>query len=96
MRAPWAVSASFWAVKVPAGVVFAWGITLFEIAGGLTLAAGYFIRWICAVFIVELLTGILLVHAPIGWFVVGYTSGGMEYSVLLIFSFLVVASTDNS
>ncbi len=78
----------------PAGVVLAWGITVFEITGGLTLAAGYFVRWICAVFIVELLFGIWLVHAPNGWFVVGYTSGGMEYSVLLILSFLVVASTE--
>jgi putative oxidoreductase len=77
---------------LPMGIVIAWGITVFEVIGEITLAAGYFRKWIAAVFIVELLVGILLVHAPIGWFVVEYTSGGMEYSVLLILCLLTIAS----
>jgi putative oxidoreductase len=77
----------------PAGHILAWIITLFEIIGGILLACGYFRQWICAAFIGQLFMGIILVHASRGWFVVGYTSGGMEYSVLLIICFLLIAST---
>ena len=77
----------------PFGGSIAWGITGFEIVGGITLALGFFRPWIAAVFILQLLMGIVLVHAANGWFVVGYTSGGVEYSVLLILCFLLVAST---
>jgi putative oxidoreductase len=77
----------------PLGAALAWFLTLFEIAGGLILAAGYLRKIISAVFILELLGGIILVHAPRGWFVVGHTAGGVEYSVLLIICFLVIAST---
>ena len=77
----------------PAGVLIAWGITSFEILGGLTLTAGFARRWISLVFVVEMIMGIILVHAQHGWFVVGYTAGGAEYSALLIFCFLLVAST---
>jgi hypothetical protein len=34
--------------------------------------------------------GIALVHAPEGWFVVGLGRNGMEYSVLLISSLLLI------
>ncbi len=80
----------------PMGVILAWGITLFEIAGGITLALGYFRKWISAVFMVELTMGILLVHAKNGWFTVGHTLGGMEYSVLLIVCFWVTAVENKS
>ncbi len=36
--------------------------------------------------------GIVLVHAPAGWFVVGHGRNGMEYSVLLIAALLCVGS----
>jgi putative oxidoreductase len=57
------------------------------------MAAGYFVKWIAAVFIIEHIMGIILVHAPNGWFVVGYQSGGVEYGVLIIFSLLVIAAS---
>lgn len=72
----------------------AWGITLFELAGGALLALGYFRRIICIGFIGILFMGIALVHMNNGWFVVGYSSGGAEYSVLLILCLLLIASTD--
>lgn len=78
----------------PAGVAIAWGITLFEMLGGLTLAAGRFVRPIATVFALEHVMGIILVHAPRGWFTVGHQAGGAEYSVLLLLCFLLVASTD--
>jgi len=76
----------------PAGTIVAWGITLFEIAGGLLMALGRYTRWIAAAFALELTMGILLVHAKNGWFVVGGGSNGVEYSVLLITCMIVIAA----
>jgi putative oxidoreductase len=75
------------------GTAIAWFLTIFEIAGGLIMDTGYFIKWIAAIFIIELTMGIILVHAQNGWFVVGHQSGGVEYSILLIFSLLVIAAS---
>jgi len=77
------------------GPAIAWFLTIFEIAGGLLMAAGILKKWIAAVFMIELIMGIILVHATNGWFVVGYQSGGVEYSVLLIASLLLIAATGN-
>ncbi len=77
------------------GPAIAWFLTIFEIAGGLLLAGGLFKKWIAVVFMIELIMGIILVHATNGWFVVGYQSGGVEYSVLLIASLLLIAATGN-
>ena len=76
------------------GIAIAWFFTIFEIIGGLLMAAGYFVKWIAAVFMVEILMGIILVHAQHGWFVVGHSLNGVEFSVLLIFSLLLIAGSD--
>ena len=76
----------------PAGVAIAWILTIVEIAGGLALAAGFLVKWLCLWFIVELLMGIILVHSQNGWFVVGASLNGVEYSVLLIFSLWLIAT----
>lgn len=78
---------------LPFGLWVAWGITLNEIAGGLALASGRLVRPLAAVFALEHLAGIALVHAPRGWFTVGHQVGGAEYSVLLLLCFLLTAST---
>lgn len=77
----------------PLGFYLAWGITIFEILGSLSVIAGYFVFIISLTFVVELTVGISLVHAENGWFVVGGGTGGVEYSVLLILSFLLIAAT---
>ncbi len=77
----------------PLGVVLAWTITLVEIVGGTAFAAGRLVRALGAVFAAEHVMGIVLVHAPRGWFTVGHQAGGAEYSVLLLLCFLLVAST---
>lgn len=76
---------------LPFGSALAWAITVVEIAGGLTLAAGRFVRPLCVWFVVQLLAGIVLVHGREGWFVVGLGRNGVEYSVLLIVCLLAVA-----
>lgn len=68
----------------PLGGAIAWTITVVELLGGLALAAGFFVRPLCAWFAGVLAMGIVLVHAPEGWFVVGAGRNGMEFSVLLI------------
>jgi len=78
----------------PLGEPFAWGITIFELAGGILLIIGLYSRWIALILIIELITGIVLVHAKNGWFVVGHQSGGMEYSVLLIICLIVISAAD--
>jgi putative oxidoreductase len=73
------------------GVPLVWMITAFELVGAVLLAAGYFTKWISAGFIALLIFGIILIHASRGWFVGEHGSGGIEYSFILIVSFLVVA-----
>ena len=75
------------------GAAIAWFLTIFEIIGGLVMAAGYFVKWVAAIFMIGIGMGTILVHARNGWFVVGHQSGGVEYSVLIIFSLLVIAAS---
>ncbi len=75
----------------PLGFYLAWAITIFEIVGGIILAVGYFVPVFALIFAIQLIMGIVLVHAKEGWFVVGLGRNGMEYSVLLIVSFLAIA-----
>lgn len=75
---------------LPAGLMLAWVITLFEIVGTLLLAMRVWVLWLCLAFAALYLVGIYLVHAPAGWFVVGPGRNGAEYSVLLIACLLMV------
>lgn len=79
---------------LPAAHAVAWMLTLVEIIGGLTLVWGVLVVPLCVWFIAEHIVGILTVHLPAGWFVVGGGRNGMEYSVLLIACFAIVAILD--
>jgi putative oxidoreductase len=76
------------------GNLWVWGITIFEIIGGLLLAFGYFTKWLSAGFIFLLIVGIILIHASFGWFVGEHGTGGSEYSFILIMALLVIAAVD--
>jgi putative oxidoreductase len=78
---------------VPLGVAVAWVLTLVEIGGGVALALGYGVIWLCAWFAIQLAMGIALVHFKEGWFVVGAGRNGMEYSVVLIAGLVSIALT---
>lgn len=69
---------------LPAGFYLAWAVTIFEIVFGLCMFLGFFVRIFCIGEIIILLGGIIMVHWKNGWFVVGMTLGGIEYSVVLI------------
>src|SRR5687768_8019112 len=75
----------------PLGFFLAWAITLFELVGSVLLAAGFYAWIIALLFASELAVGIALVHWREGWFVVGAGRNGMEFSAVLIASFLALA-----
>lgn len=75
----------------PFGYGWAMAVTLYELVGPLLMLAR---RWtsLAALGHAAILTlGMVLVHLPAGWFVVGGGRNGMEYSVLLIVALLAIA-----
>lgn len=74
----------------PFGLAIAYSITALEILGTPVLAFGKFVAVLCSMYAGIYLLGIVLVHAPEGWFVVGLGRNGMEYSVLLVVCLLGV------
>ncbi len=81
---------------LPQGVAIAWTLTLVELAGGVALALGFFVRPLTAWYAAEILTGIELVHWSEGWFVVVAGRGGMEYSVLIVACLAAVFLADRA
>ncbi len=75
----------------PLGFYLAWTITIFEIVGSISIALGFYVAPLAVIFAVHLLCGIYLVHLKDGWFVVGAGRNGMEFSVLLVASFIMLA-----
>lgn len=78
----------------PFGGFIAWGITSGELIFGIMIIAGYYIRYAVIFFIITLTAGLIMVHIPEGWFVVGIGRNGMEYSVLLITVFVYLGWRD--
>ncbi len=76
---------------IPLGPMVATLVTGIEILGTPVLAWGRAVLPLCGLYMVIYLFGIVLVHAPAGWFVVGLGRNGMEYSVLLIACLACVA-----
>lgn len=81
-------------IGFPFGFGIACAVTAFEILGTPLLALRRFVFPLCCVYIAIYLAGLVLVHWPAGWFVVGLGRNGMEYSVLLIVCLAAVAWQD--
>lgn len=75
----------------PGGYYWAAAITGIEIVGSLLLLLGRFVAPLAWLFSVIYATGIALVHAAAGWFVVGLGRNGAEFSVLLIACLLALS-----
>ncbi len=75
----------------PFGFYWAAAVTLYELIAPLFLIARRFVTLACIGHIVIVALGIVLVHWPSGWFVVGSGRNGMEYSVLLLAGLIAVA-----
>lgn len=76
---------------IPAPTIAAWAVTLLEVGGGLLLVLGVLVVPVAILFIIHMSVGILLVHLPQGWYVVGPGQGGAEFNVLLIAANLALA-----
>jgi len=74
----------------PLGLPLAWFVTGAEVFAGITLFLGLYRRVIAPYFFLELLLGIVLVHWSNGLYVVGHSLNGIEFSVLLMTSMVVV------
>jgi putative oxidoreductase len=72
------------------GVAIAAAVTALEIIGTLLFALGRFVAPLALVYSAIYVTGIAMVHAEEGWFVVGAGRNGAEYSVLLVVCLLCV------
>ncbi|NJM24185.1 MAG: DoxX family protein [Bacteroidia bacterium] len=68
----------------PLGVPIAWAIKLSHVACAVALVANRYVVAACIVTIFVLVMGIIMVHLPEGWYVVGGGRNGIEYNVLLI------------
>lgn len=69
-------------------------ITFGELAAGLALVVGRWVRWACSYLFFIAGMGIVLIHARLGWFVGEHGTGGMEYSLCLMVGLLAVAACD--
>lgn len=77
---------------VPLGTWIAWTITAVEVLGTPLLALGRWVFPLTLMYSAIYATGIALVHAKDGWFVVGAGRNGAEYSALLIVVLLCVGA----
>lgn len=78
-------------IGFPFGLQQAWAVTIYELVAPLFIVARRFVTVACLGHIFILSVGLVLVHAPAGWFVVGLGRNGVEYSVLLILCLICIA-----
>ena len=74
----------------PLGVPIAWAIKLSHVAAAISLLADKYIKILGLITIFILIMGIIMVHYPEGWFVVGGGRNGVEYNFLLICVLLAI------
>ena len=75
----------------PYGYGWALAVTLYELIGPALMLMRRWTSFAALGHAAILTLGMILVHMPAGWFVVGGGRNGMEYSVLLIVSLLAIA-----
>lgn len=75
---------------LPFGLTIAACVTGIEILGTVLLVARRFVFPLTLVYASIYIAGIILVHAPEGWFVVGKGRNGVEFSILLVVALLCV------
>lgn len=78
----------------PAPTAVVWLITLVELVTGTMILLNYKVRWAGLGLASIAFGGIVLIHAPRGWWVGEHGSGGSEYSVALLAMLLVLIARD--
>ncbi len=74
----------------PFGLFLAWFIKISHVVFAVCLILNRYIKWLAALTIVILIAGIVMVHYPDGWYVVGGGRNGVEFNVLLIAALLTI------
>jgi putative oxidoreductase len=74
----------------PFGLYLAWAIKLSHVVTTFCLLFNKYLRWAGVITIFILVMGIIMIHLPEGWFVVGGGRNGMEFNFLLIFALLTI------
>lgn len=72
----------------PVGVPLAWAIKISHVGCAILLLINKYVNAASLLTIMILIMGIVLVHWPEGWFVVGGGRNGIEFNFLLICVFL--------
>lgn len=81
----------FGSIGIPLPTVAAWAVALLEFVGGISLVFGFLVTPISLLLTLHMLAGIVLVHAPNGWWVIGpQANGGVEFNVALIAGLLML------
>lgn len=80
----------FSGLGIPAPLIAAWFIALLETLGGIALLIGLFVTPAALLLTVHMLTGLILVHAPNGFYVIGGGTNGIEFNLILIASLLAM------
>lgn len=75
----------------PAGLYWAAAVTVYELIAPFFILARRYVMLAAIGHIGIIALGIVLVHFPEGWFVVGAGRNGMEYSVLLLVGLMAIA-----
>jgi putative oxidoreductase len=73
----------FASLSIPAPLIAAWFIALLETVGGLLLIVGFLVTPVALLLTAHMMTGIILIHAANGFYVVGGGTGGIEFNLLL-------------
>lgn len=78
----------------PFGLYIAWFIKLSHMVCAVLLLINKYIKPAAIVTIFILIAGIIMVHAPNGWYVVGPGRNGVEYNLILIVMLIAVMFPD--
>jgi len=77
----------------PAGALWAWALVIGQFASDVALLFKRLIIPACICHAIILISGIFIIHAKAGWFVVGEGRNGAEFSVLLLACLFAIAWT---
>jgi putative oxidoreductase len=87
---PGSIAGFLGSLGIPVPILTAWLLTLFEFVGGMFLIVGLAVVPTAILLAVHMLMGIILVHAPNGFWVVGPGTNGVEFNLLLIAGLLSI------
>lgn len=79
----------------PLGLYIAWAIKLSHVAAAMALLLNKYVKTMSVITILILITGIVMVHLPEGWYVVGGGRNGVEFNFLLIMVLLFIMWPDS-